>query len=195
MTSLLLFLETTQFDCVIFFVQEPLLITEFHWVSKGRFWKSGPLKEKTFDCSLSLLPMLQASSLVPCQVRPGYCINQIAIPTLCPKSLDSIHWIKHWGQFSSVIQSCPTICHPMNHRMPSLPVHHQLPEFTQTHVHRVGDAIQPSHPLSSPFPPAPNLSQHQGLFQWVNSSHEVAKVLEFQLWHHSFQRTPRADLL
>ena len=69
------------------------------------------------------------------------------------------------------------------------------PEFTQTHVHRVSDAIQPSHPLSSPFPPTPNPSQHQSLFQWVNSSHEVAKVLEFQLQHHSFQRTPRTDLL
>ena len=62
-----------------------------------------------------------------------------------------------------------------------IPVHHHLPEFTQTHIHRVGDAIQPSHPLPSPFPPAPNPSQHQSLFQWVNSSHEVAKVLEFQL--------------
>ena len=98
-------------------------------------------------------------------------------------------------QFSSVTQSCPTLCDPMNHSMPSLPVHHQLPEFTQTHVHRVCDAIQPSHPLSSPSPPAPNSSQHQSLFQWVNSSHEVAKVLEFQLQHHSFQRNPRADLI
>ena len=69
----------------------------------------------------------------------------------------------------------------MNRSMPGLPVHHQLSEFTQTHVHRVGDAIQPSHPLLSPSPPAHNPSQHQGLFQWVNSSHEVAKVLEFQL--------------
>ena len=69
----------------------------------------------------------------------------------------------------------------MNRSMPGLPVHHQLPEFTQTHVHWVGDAIQPSHPLSSPSPPAPNPSQHQGLFQWVNSSYEVARVLEFQL--------------
>ena len=64
-----------------------------------------------------------------------------------------------------------------------------------THVHRVSDAIQPSHPGSSPSPPAPNPSQHQSLFQWVNSSHEVAKVLEFQLQHHSLQRSPRADLL
>ena len=79
-------------------------------------------------------------------------------------------------QFSSVTQSCPTPCDPMNHSMPGLPVHHQLPEFTQTHVHRVGDAIQPSQPLSSPSPPVPNPSQHQSLFQWVNSFHEVAKV-------------------
>ena len=99
------------------------------------------------------------------------------------------------AQFSSVTQSCPTLCNPMNGSTPGLPVHHQLLEFTQTHVRRVGDAIQPSHPLSSPSPPAPNPSQHQGLFQWVNSSHEVAKVLEFQLQHQSFQWTPKTDLL
>ena len=68
-------------------------------------------------------------------------------------------------QFSSVAQSCLTLCNPMNHSTPGLPVHHQLQEFTQTHVHRVGDAIQPSHPLSSPSLPAPNPSQHQSLFQ------------------------------
>ena len=84
-------------------------------------------------------------------------------------------------QFSSVTQSCPTLCDPMNRNTPGLPIHHQLPEFTQTHVHRVGDAIQPSHPLLAPSPPAPNPSQHQSLFQWVNSSHEAAKVLKFQL--------------
>ena len=98
-------------------------------------------------------------------------------------------------QFSSVAQSCPTLCDPMNRSMQGLPVHHQLPEFTQTHVHRVSDAIQPSHPLSSPSPPAPNPSQHQSFFQWVNSSREMAKVLEFQLHHHSLQRNPTADLL
>ena len=76
-----------------------------------------------------------------------------------------------------------------------LPVHHQLSEFTQTHVHWVGDAIQPSHPLSSPSPPTFNFSQHQGLFKWVSSSYQVAKVLEFQLQHQSFQWTPRTDLL
>ena len=75
----------------------------------------------------------------------------------------------------------------MNRSTPGLPVHHQLPEFAQTHVHRVGDANQPSHPLLSPSPPAPDPSQHQGLFQRVNSSHQVAKVLEFQLQHQSFQ--------
>ena len=83
----------------------------------------------------------------------------------------------------------------MNCSTPGLPVHHQLPEFTQLHVHWVGDAIQPSHPLSSPSPPAFNLSQQQGLFKWVSSSHQVARVLEFQLQHQSFQWTPRTDLL
>ena len=93
-------------------------------------------------------------------------------------------------QFSSVAQLCPTICSPMNHSTPGLLVHHQLPESTQTHVHcdyPTSDAIQPSHPLSSPSPPALNLSQHQGLFKWVRSPHKVANVLEFQLQHQSFQ--------
>ena len=79
------------------------------------------------------------------------------------------------------LKSCLTLCDPMNHSTPGLPVHHHLPEFTQTHVHWVDDAIQPFHPLSFPSPLALNPSQHQSLFQWVNSSHEVAKVLEFQL--------------
>ena len=99
------------------------------------------------------------------------------------------------AQFSSATQSCPTLCDPMNHNMPSLPVHHQHLESTQTHVRWVGDAIQPSHPLPSPSPPALNLSQHQGLFKWVSSSHQVAKVLEFQLQHQSYQWTPRTDFL
>ena len=99
------------------------------------------------------------------------------------------------GSVSQFSQSCPTLCNAMNRSTPGLPVHHKLPEFTQTHAHWVGDAIQPSHPLSSPYPPAPNPSQNQGLFQWVNSLHEVAKVLEFQLQHQSFQWTPRTDFL
>ena len=98
-------------------------------------------------------------------------------------------------QFSLVAQSWLTLCNPMNRSTPGLPVHHQLPESTQTHAHRLRDAIQASHPLSSPSPPVPNPSQHQGLFQWVNSSHEVANVLEFQLQHQSFQWTPRTDLI
>ena len=93
--------------------------------------------------------------------------------------LHCISWLL-WHRFRSD-QSCPTLCNPMNRSTPGLPVYHQLLEFTQTHVHRVSDAIQPSHPLSSPSPPAPNPCQHQSLFQWVNSLHEVAKVLEFQL--------------
>ena len=83
----------------------------------------------------------------------------------------------------------------MNGNKPGLPVHHQLPEFTQIHVHRISDVIQPSHPLSSPSPPALNLSQHQGLLKWVSSLHQVAKILEFQLQYQSFQWTPRTGLL
>ena len=94
-------------------------------------------------------------------------------------------------QFSSIAQSCPTLCNPCS--MLGFPVHHQLLEPTQTHVHQVGDAIQPSHPLSSPSPPAFNVSQHQGLFQWVSSSHQVAKVLELQ--YQSFQWVFRNDFL
>ena len=99
--------------------------------------------------------------------------------------------IMHSVQFSSVAQLCWTLCDPMNCSRPGLPVHYHLPEFTQTHVHWVSDAIQPSHPLSFPSPPASNPSQHQSLFQWVNSSHEVAKVLD-QLtpWQISYYWIP-----
>ena len=97
-------------------------------------------------------------------------------------------------QFSSVAQSCLTLCDPMDCSPPSFPVHHQPPEPIQTHVHQVCDATQPSHPLSSPSPTF-NLSQHQGLFKWVSSSHQVAKVLEFQLQHQSFQWIVRVDFL
>ena len=83
-------------------------------------------------------------------------------------------------QFSSVAQLCLTLCDSKDCSMPSFPIHHQLPEFAQTHLHQVGDAIQPCHPLLSASPPAFSLSQHQGLFQWVSSSHQVAKVLELQ---------------
>ena len=102
-------------------------------------------------------------------------LNKQPYLILCP--YETFH------QFSSVAQSCPTLCDPMDCNTLGLPVHHQLPEFTQSHVHWVGDAIQPSHPLLSPSPPTFNLSQHQGRFQRVSSSHQVAKVLEFQLQH------------
>ena len=131
-----------------------------------------PIAIPSFVPSISDL-FLQGSSSVPFKIK----IHQAVL------------------QFSSVAQLCPTLCNPMNCSTPGLPVHHQLPEFTLAHVHQVDDAIQPSHPLSSPSPPAPNPSQHHSLFQWVNSLHEVAKVLKFQLQHHSFQKNPRADLL
>ena len=98
-------------------------------------------------------------------------------------------------QCSSVAHSCPTLCDPMDYSTPGLLVHHQFPELAQTHVHRVSDTIQPSHPLLPPSPPAFSLSQHQCLFQWVSSSHQVAKVLEFQLQHQSFQWIFRTDFL
>ena len=111
------------------------------------------------------------------------------------KDCHLIQWLRTHssGQFSHSL--CPTLCDPMDCSMPGLAVHHQLPEFTQTHVHWVGDAIQSSHPLWSPSPPTFNLSQHQGLFKWVSSSHQVAKELEFQLQHQSFQWVFRTDLL
>ena len=88
-------------------------------------------------------------------------------------------------QISSVTQLCPTLCNPMNRSTPGLPVPHQLPESMQTHVHWVGDAIQPSHPLSSPSLPALNLSQHQGIFKWISSLHQVPKY-----WSFSFNISP-----
>ena len=98
-------------------------------------------------------------------------------------------------QFSSVTQSWSTLCDPMDCSTLGFPVHHQVPELAQIHVHRVGDTIQPSHLLLSPFPPSFNLSQQQGLFQWVSSSQQVAKVLELQLQHQSFQWIFRVDFL
>ena len=106
---------------------------------------------------------------------------------------NEVNWL--YVYFSSVAQLCLTLCNPMNCSMPDLSVHHQLLEFTQTHVHCVGDAIQPPHSLLSPSPPVVNLSQHQGLFQSVSFSHKVAKVLEFQFQYQSLQWTPRTNLL
>ena len=106
------------------------------------------------------------------------------------------HWATREAYHKDSVNSVQSLngvwlCDSMNRSTPGLSVHHQLPESTQTHFHRVGDAIQPFHPLSSPSPPALNLFQHQGLFNWVSSSHEAAKVLEFKF----FQRIPRTDLL
>ena len=115
-----------------------------------------------------------------CTIKKAERRRMDAFELWCWRRLLRVPWTaRRSNQFSSVTQSCLTLCDPMNRSTPGLPVHHHLPGFTQTHVHRVTDAIQPSHPLSSPSPPAPNPSQHQS--QWVNSSHEVAKVLEFQL--------------
>ena len=121
--------------------------------------------------------------------------------TVFPKTVlgeFNIHMPRNEAQFSSVTQSCPTLCDPMGFSTAYLPIHHKLPDFTQTHVHWVGDAIQPSHPLLIPFLPILNLSQHQGRFKWGSSSHQVANVLEFQLQHQSFKDwsfQPRTDLL
>ena len=101
--------------------------------------------------------------------------------------LKIFHARLQFSSVNSVALSCLTLCDPMNCSMLGFPVHHQLPELTQTHIHSVGDAVQPSHPLPYLSPPAFNLSQHQGLFQRVSSSYQVAKVLEFQLQHQSFQ--------
>ena len=121
-------------------------------------------------------------------VKAHYSLHKIQQwhPCITTNLLSTLVLMTILLQLSSVAQSYPTLCDPKIHSLSGLPVHHQLPEFTQTHAHQGGDAIQPSHPLSYPSSPAPNPSQHQGLFQRVNPSHEVAKVLGFQLQHQSF---------
>ena len=117
------------------------------------------------------------------------CIYQYLMLLNCKlKMVKIVNCILYiFSQFSSVTQSCLALCNPMDYSIPGLPVHRQHWEFTQTHVHCVSDVIQSSHPLSSPSLPASNLSQIHGLFKWDSSSHQVAKVLEFQLQHQSFQ--------
>ena len=127
--------------------------------------------------------------------RESFWHNQQGAKRVPPLLVFSKRLYTYSVQFSSVAQSCPTLLDPMNCSTPGLPVHQQLLEFSQTHLHRVSDAIQPSHPLSSPSPPAPNPSQQKlTVFQWVNSLHEVDKVLEFHLQHQSFQWTLRTSL-
>ena len=145
---------------------------KFHWAkNKDCWWK--------WTCQSFQLSYPPVSA-----TRPPICaIDKQFFSTVCVV------------QFSSVAQLCPSLCDPMDCSTPGLPVCQQLPEPTQTHVHWVSNAIQPSHPLLSPSSPAFNLSQHQGLFKWVSSSYQVAKILEFQLQHQSFQWIFRTDLL
>ena len=130
-----------------------------------------------------------------------YCFNEhISWPLFLREAcltfgLDQIPTVDTPCIISSVHHSCLTLCNPMDCSTPGLPVHHQLPELTQTHVRWVGDAIQPSHPVLFASPPAFRHSQHHSLFQWVSSSHEVAKVLEFQLLYQSFQWIFSTDFL
>ena len=154
----------------------------FQWMSSSSYFISMWFSLKSFKIRI-VIEQLRIVARIKWENK--YDIRVLANIIYTHTSVQSV---------SSVAQSQPTLCDPMNRSTPGLPVHHQLP-FTQTHAQRVGDAIQPSHPLLSSSPPAPNPSQHQGLFQWVNSSHQVAKVLEFQLQHQSVQWTPRTDLL
>ena len=158
------------------------LLHFIHWFAPEPIWLSAiyPWTSSVMD-SLSLGWLCYLSFSLHWLFIPWLTLLSILFPTLT--------------QFSSVQSLRRVRLNPMNRSTPGLTVHHQLPEFFQTHVHWVSDAIQPSHPLSSPSPPALNLSQHHGLFKWVSSSHQVAKVLEFQLQHQSFQWTPRTDLL
>ena len=134
-----------------------------------------------------LISWLQSPSVVTLEPKKIKSVTvSIVSPSIYhevmgPDAMILVFWMLSFKPAFSSVQSRPTLCDPMNHSPPGLPVHRQLLEFNQTHVHRVSDATQPSHPLSSPSPPTPNPSQHQSLFQWVNSSNEVAKVLEFQL--------------
>ena len=157
--------------------------------------------------SISLVPRARLPCLFYCWLifasfllfeKSSTCILDALLYTLLI-SFCVLHLLTFTGytslMFSSVAQLCPTLWDPMDGSMPGLPVHHQLLEFTQTHVHWVGDPFQPSHPLLSPSPPTFNLSQHQGILKWVNSSHQVAKVLEFQLQHQSFQWIFKIDFL
>ena len=158
----------------------------FHHVKDTKCCQSAT-QERALTNSTMLAPSFWTSSLQNFEKK-----NSVIYKPLSLWQFVTASWTSSVQLSISVVSNS---CDPMNLSTPGLPVHHQFPESTQTHVHRVGDAIQPSHPLSSRSPATPNPSQQQGLFQWGNSLHEVAKVSEFQLWHQSFQWTPRTDIL
>ena len=166
-----------------------------HGISQARILESvaiSSLRESSQGSNLNLLRFLHRKAVLyhwatrKALVAALFTVTRTWKQPKCPsaKGTDKEYVVCIYNgifssvQFSSVTQLCRTLCNPMNCTTPGFPVHHQLPELTQTHVHWVSDAIQPSHPLSSPYPPTVNLSQHQGLFQWVSSLHQVAKVLE-----------------
>ena len=143
------------------------------------------IKERNFkSCLVSFVFPLwprQPIKIHKCKFQNIICLCYVFMMKIkLEPGVTFLIWFISVYQFSSVTQSCLTLCNPMNYSTPGLPVHHQLPECIQTHIQRVGDAIQPSHPWSSLFSPAHSPSQHQSLFQWVNSLHQVAKLLEFQ---------------
>ena len=164
-----------------------------NWNPRVGIWTIGRLCPENFELKFRQILVTGTSEWWPEQGEMFFVIRQKRWVGWGAEKGKSWREKYSWGiysvsvQFSSVAQSCPTLCDPMDCSTPGLSVHHQLLEFTQTHVHWVGDAIQASNPLSYPSPPTFNLSQHQGLFKWVSSSHQVAKVLEFQLQHQSFQ--------
>ena len=147
------------------------------WKMVWKFLKKLGIKPP-YDPAISLLCIypeetkIEKDTCIPFFIAALFTIASTWKQPRCPSTDEWIkmlctyaQWNIRFSSVSSVAQSCPTLCDPRNRSTPGLPVHHQLPEFTQTHVHRVSDAIQPSHPLLSPSPPAPNPSQHQGLFQ------------------------------
>ena len=138
-----------------------------------------------------------SASVLPMSIQGWFPLRLTGLISLLPNGLSRVYTYIYICVYiyMYIHQLCPTLCDPVDCSTPGFPVYHQLMELAQTQVHRVGDAIQPSYPLSSPSPPVFNLSQHQGLFQWVSSLHHVAKVLEFQLQHQSFQWIFRTDFL
>ena len=150
-------------------------------------WTAARQASLSFSISWSVLKLMSIKSVMPSSHLILWC-PLLLLPWSLLKSVTfPMSQLYASVQFTSVAQSCPTLCDPMDCSTPGFPVHHQLPELAQTHVHQVDDVTQPSHPLFSSSPPAFNLSQHQGLFKWVSSLHQVAKLLEFQLQHQSFQ--------